>query len=104
MISDDLVRAVQSRGPEPTNIIEGLRRDRTRTIRGRQQSIAAWCLEETTGRLGVDSWTGGSFAAAAAGLGAPHVGHSTGCSRPLKADIAGADINVGFAPNRTSEL
>ena len=61
MISDDLVRAVQSRGHEPTNIIEGLRRDRTRTIRGRQQSIAAWCLEETTGRLGVDLWSGGSL-------------------------------------------
>ena len=47
VISDDLVRAVQSRGHEPTAIIEGLRLDRTRTVRGRQQPIAVWCLRQT---------------------------------------------------------
>ena len=52
MISEDLVRAVQSRGHEPTTIIEGLRPDRTRTVRGRQQSIAIWCLRETSEALG----------------------------------------------------
>ncbi|MGE0211960.1 MAG: adenylate/guanylate cyclase domain-containing protein [Parvibaculaceae bacterium] len=55
MISDDLVRAVQSRGLEPTTIIEGLRPDRTRTVRGRQQPIAVWCLQETSFRAELEN-------------------------------------------------
>jgi adenylate cyclase len=46
MVSEDLVRVLQSRGLEPTTIIGGLQSDRTRTVR-RQQSIAIWCLRET---------------------------------------------------------
>jgi adenylate cyclase len=46
MISDDLVRAVQSRGHEPTAIIAGLQPDRARAVRGRREPIAIWCLRE----------------------------------------------------------
>ena len=42
--SEDLVSAVRSRGHEPNTIIEGLQPDRTRTVRGRRQPIAIWCL------------------------------------------------------------
>lgn len=55
IVSDDLIRAVQSRGYEPTAIVEGLRPDRTRTVRGRRQPIAIWCLQETADRLGADT-------------------------------------------------
>jgi adenylate cyclase len=48
MISEDVVNVVRSRGFEPTTIVKGLRPDRTRTVRGRQQSIAIWCLQETS--------------------------------------------------------
>lgn len=55
MISDDLVRAVQSRGHEPSVIIKDLRPDQTRTVRGRQRPVAVWCLHETADRLGADT-------------------------------------------------
>lgn len=42
MLGDELVRAVQSRGHELTTIIQGLRPKRTRTVRGRQRSVAIW--------------------------------------------------------------
>jgi adenylate cyclase len=69
IVSDDLIRAVKSRGLEPTTIVEGLRLDRTQTVRGGLRPIAVWSLEEATDRLGADTWTGDSFAAAAAGFG-----------------------------------
>jgi len=47
MVSDDVIRAVQSRGHEPTTIVEGLRPDRTQTVRGRSRPIPVWCLAET---------------------------------------------------------
>lgn len=50
-----LVSAVRSRGHEPTAIIEGLRPDRTRTVRGRRQPIAIWCLREIADRLEADT-------------------------------------------------
>lgn len=55
IVSDDLVRAVRSRGYEPTAIVEGLRPDRMRTVRGRRQPITIWCLRETADRLGADT-------------------------------------------------
>ena len=45
MVSDDLVRAVRVCGEEPTEIAEGLRRDGTRIVRGRQRPVAVWRLE-----------------------------------------------------------
>ena len=44
MVSDDLVRAVRACGVEPTAIVEGLRREQTRIVRGRHQPVAVWCL------------------------------------------------------------
>lgn len=45
MISDDLIRAVRTRGQEPTDIIKGLSPDRQRTVRGRRKPIMVWSLE-----------------------------------------------------------
>ena|GEM_PF-120112 len=45
MVSDDLIRAVQACGTEPTEIVEGLRRDGTRIVRGRRRPVAVWALE-----------------------------------------------------------
>jgi adenylate cyclase len=61
MISDDLVRAVQSRGLEPTTIIKGLQPDQTRAVRGRRQPIAIWCLRETADTLEVDTLAAGAL-------------------------------------------
>ncbi len=44
MVSNDLVHAVRSLGQDPTKIIEGLRPDRTRSVRGRRRPIAVWCM------------------------------------------------------------
>jgi adenylate cyclase len=43
VVSDDLVRAVQGCGVEPSTIIKDLRHDQTRTVRGRRQPVAIWC-------------------------------------------------------------
>jgi len=42
--SDDLVRAVRGCGVEPTTLVEGLRRDRDRTVPGRREPVAIWRL------------------------------------------------------------
>lgn len=42
MVSDALVQAVQSQGIDPTTIIKGLRRDKTRHVRGRHHPISVW--------------------------------------------------------------
>jgi len=44
IVSDDLVRAARGCGVEPTTIVQGLRRDETRTVRGRQEPVAVWRL------------------------------------------------------------
>ena len=43
VVSDDLVRAVHGCGVEPSTLIKDLRRDQTRTVRGRRQPVAIWC-------------------------------------------------------------
>lgn len=45
MVSDDLIRAVQACGTEPTEIVKGLRRDGTRIVRGRRRPVAVWRFE-----------------------------------------------------------
>lgn len=44
VVSDDLVRAVRGCGVEPSGLIKDLRRDQTRTVRGRREPVAIWCL------------------------------------------------------------
>jgi adenylate cyclase len=48
MASDDLIRAVHDCGAEPAAIVEGLRRDQTRIVRGRHQPVAVWRLATIT--------------------------------------------------------
>jgi adenylate cyclase len=43
VVSDDLVRAVHACGVEPSTLIKDLRRDQTRTVRGRREPVAIWC-------------------------------------------------------------
>jgi len=42
VVSDDLVEAVRACGTDPSLLVEGLRRDQTRTVRGRRQPVAIW--------------------------------------------------------------
>ncbi len=44
VVSDDLVGAVRGCGVEPSALVEGLRRDQSRTVRGRCEPVAIWCL------------------------------------------------------------
>ena len=44
VVSDDLVRAVHGCGVEPSTLIKDLRRDQTRTVRGRREPVAIWRL------------------------------------------------------------
>ena len=44
VVSDNLVRAVHACGVEPSTLIKDLRRDQTRTVRGRREPVAIWCL------------------------------------------------------------
>jgi adenylate cyclase len=44
VVSDDLVRAVQECGVEPSTLIADLRRDQTRTVRGRHEPVAVWSV------------------------------------------------------------
>ena len=44
VVSDDLVRAVHGCGVEPSALIKDLRRDQTRTVRGRREPVAIWRL------------------------------------------------------------
>ena len=44
VVSDDLVRAVQKCGIEPTTLVAGLHRDQTRTVRGRHEPVAIWSV------------------------------------------------------------
>jgi adenylate cyclase len=44
VVSDDLVQAIRRCGSEPSAIAANLRADRTRTVRGRREPIAIWCL------------------------------------------------------------
>ena len=43
VVSDDLVRGVHGCGVEPSTLIKDLRRDQTRTVRGRRQPVTIWC-------------------------------------------------------------
>jgi adenylate cyclase len=43
VVSDDVVRAVHGCGVEPSTLIKDLRRDQTRTVRGRRQPVTIWC-------------------------------------------------------------
>ena len=43
VVSDDLVRAVHGCGVEPSTLIKDLRRDQTRTVRGRREPVTIWC-------------------------------------------------------------
>jgi hypothetical protein len=38
-----LIRAVHGRGVEPSILIKDLRRDQTRTVRGRREPVTIWC-------------------------------------------------------------
>ena len=49
VVSDDLVRAVRSCGVEPSAVIQGLRLDETRTVRGRREPVAIWYLPAMAG-------------------------------------------------------
>jgi|AraplaMF_Col_mMF_1032025.scaffolds.fasta_scaffold00280_27 adenylate cyclase len=51
IVSDDLVTAVRGCGEDPCVIVKDLTRDTERTVRGRQQPIAIWCV---TARLATD--------------------------------------------------
>ncbi len=42
VVSDDLIRAVRGCGVEPAALVEGLRRDQARTVRGRREPVAIW--------------------------------------------------------------
>jgi adenylate cyclase len=44
IVSDDLVTAVRGCGDDPCVIVKNLARDAERTVRGRQQPIAVWCV------------------------------------------------------------
>ena len=44
IVSDDLVAAVRGCGGDPCVIVKDLARDAARTVRGRQQQIAIWCV------------------------------------------------------------
>jgi adenylate cyclase len=44
IVSDALVAAVRACGHEPSAVVAGLRRDQARTVRGRREPIAIWCL------------------------------------------------------------
>ena len=43
VVSDDLIGAVHGCGVEPSTLIKDLRRDQTRTVRGRREPITIWC-------------------------------------------------------------
>jgi adenylate cyclase len=44
IVSDALVTAVRACGREPAAVVDGLRRDQARTVRGRREPVAIWCL------------------------------------------------------------
>jgi len=44
IVSDDLVMAVRGCGEDPCIIVKDLSRDSARTVRGRRQPIAIWCV------------------------------------------------------------
>ncbi len=48
VVSDDLVNAVRGCGVDPSALVEGLRRDQARTVRGRSEPVAIWCLTALT--------------------------------------------------------
>ncbi len=48
VVSDDLVGAVRGCGVEPSALVEDLRRDQDRTVRGRREPVAIWCLPAMT--------------------------------------------------------
>jgi adenylate cyclase len=52
VVSDDLVTAVRSCGVEPSALVEGLRRDHARTVRGRREPVAIWSLGGDDGGSG----------------------------------------------------
>lgn len=50
VISDDLVHAVRHCGTEPSTLIENLRHDQTRSLRGRREPVKIWVLSHQCGR------------------------------------------------------
>jgi adenylate cyclase len=44
VVSDALVGAVRGCGVEPSTVVDGLRRDQARTVRGRREPVAIWSL------------------------------------------------------------
>ncbi len=48
VVSDELVSAVRDCGVEPKALVDGLRRDEARTVRGRREPVAIWCLAQMT--------------------------------------------------------
>lgn len=42
VVSDDLIRAIRDRGRDPNEIMPGLRLERTRTVRGRNEPVTIW--------------------------------------------------------------
>jgi adenylate cyclase len=48
MISDELVRAVEACGIEPAVVLQGLTRDTMRSVSGRNEPLAVWCLAPTS--------------------------------------------------------
>jgi adenylate cyclase len=43
VVSDALVQAVWDCGVDPSSIVDGLRVDQARTVRGRREPVATWC-------------------------------------------------------------
>jgi adenylate cyclase len=43
VVSEDLVAAVRRCGVDAATMVEGLRRDQARTVRGRREPVAIWC-------------------------------------------------------------
>jgi adenylate cyclase len=48
VVSDELVHAARGCGVEPSALVDGLRRDRARIVRGRREPVAIWCLRGAT--------------------------------------------------------
>jgi adenylate cyclase len=48
VVSDDLLGAVRACGVDPSALVEGLRRDQARTVRGRRAPVAIWCVAAIT--------------------------------------------------------
>ena len=47
VVSNELIDAVRASGADPSDLVPGLHRDETRTVRGRREPVEIWCAGET---------------------------------------------------------